>query len=347
MHYHRSNKSGFTLVELLVVIAIIGILVGLLLPAVQSAREAARRMQCSNNMRQMALATHNYESAFKCIPALTGSSSFSPQARILPFIEQANLQNLIDFRQPLLIGPAWAARFNPSMRVAIATVVPTFICPSETGITSFPTVMANGVQSTSGGNNYMFNYGSGTGTHYDDRYRTDGMIWENSWARFRDCTDGTSSTVLLAETVLGDQLSATEPSPTLPHRRIANWSGTSSMPPGQPGFTTGGSLIRNPDLRTIFPALINSYRGNRGEAWIRGVPFATVINGYMTPNSPIPDIGMHGRGFYAARSFHVGGATHAMMDGSVQFISDSTDLANYRALFSRNGGEVVQADLGQ
>lgn len=102
------SRFAFTLVELLVVIAIIGILVGLLLPAVQAAREAARRMQCSNNLKQLALATHNYESSFKRFPALTGSSSFSPQARVLPFIEQANLQNLIDFNQSLFLGPAFA-----------------------------------------------------------------------------------------------------------------------------------------------------------------------------------------------------------------------------------------------
>lgn len=85
-HLRKKPILGFTLVELLVVIAIIGILVGLLLPAVQAAREAARRMQCSNNLRQLGLATINYEATFKRLPGLTGSSSFSPQARILPYI---------------------------------------------------------------------------------------------------------------------------------------------------------------------------------------------------------------------------------------------------------------------
>ncbi len=119
------------------------------------------------------------------------------------------------------------------------------------------------------------------------------------------------------------------------------------MPPGQPGFTTGGALIQNPDLTTIFPAQINSYRGNRGESWIRGVPFSTVINGYMTPNSSIPDIGMHGRGFFASRSYHPGGSMHAMLDGSVHFISNNTDLVSYRAIFSRNGGEVPAMEWAQ
>ncbi len=142
----RLTRSAFTLVELLVVIAIIGILVGLLLPAVQSAREAARRMQCSNNLKQIALATHNYESSFKRLPALTGSSSFSPQARVLPFIEQANLQNLIDFRQSLFLGPAFAAQLNPAFAVPAGTVVPTFLCPSDAMDPRRPTTLFGGAK---------------------------------------------------------------------------------------------------------------------------------------------------------------------------------------------------------
>ncbi len=339
----RHSRGAFTLVELLVVIAIIGILVGLLLPAVQAAREAARRMSCSNQMKQIALATHNYESSFKCIPAMTGSSSYSVQARVLPFIEQAGLSELIDFEQPLLVGPPWAAAFNPNLRDAVETVVPTFLCPSDAGDPKFSTTFADGATGFSGGLSYMFSYGSGTDTNYDDRYKTDGMVWENSWAKFRDCLDGTSQTVLLAETVMGDQTSGlTEPTPAGPHRRIANWSGTSGNTAPNPGFLDGGTLILNPDLETVFPAKISSYTGNRGSTWIRGVPYATVINGYMTPNSRIPDVGMHGRGFYSSRSYHTGGSMHAMLDGSVHFMTDSIDRTLYHALFSRDGREVVQ-----
>lgn len=338
----RSHEA-FTLVELLVVIAIIGILVGLLLPAVQAAREAARRMSCSNNLKQIALSTHNYESSFKCIPGMTGSSSFSAQARVLPYIEQAGLSELIDFEQPLLTGLPWASSFNPNLREAIETVVPTFLCPSDVGDPKFSTTFADGSSGFSGGLSYMFSYGSGTETHYDDRYKTDGMVWTNSWAKFRDCLDGTSQTVLLAETVMGDQTSGlTEPTPAGPHRRIANWSGTSSNTAPNPGFLDGGTLISNPDLETVFPAKISSYTGNRGASWIRGVPYSTVINGYMTPNSAIPDIGMHGRGFYSSRSYHTGGSMHAMLDGSVHFMTDSIDRTLYHALFSRDGKEVVQ-----
>jgi len=91
------RSTGFTLVELLVVIAIIGVLVGLLLPAVQSAREAARRMQCQNNLKQLGLAMHNYESTFRAFPMNDGSRGYSPQARILPQMEQGNVQDLLNF----------------------------------------------------------------------------------------------------------------------------------------------------------------------------------------------------------------------------------------------------------
>ncbi len=339
-----TSRSAFTLVELLVVIAIIGILVGLLLPAVQAAREAARRMQCSNNLKQIALATHNYESSFKRFPALTGSSSFSPQARVLPFIEQANLQNLIDFRQPLFVGPAFAAQLNPLFAVPAGTVVPSFLCPSDTIEPRRPTALAGGTQGAYAATNYMYSLGSGTSTHYDDRYRTDGIVWENSWARFADIVDGTSNTVMLSETLIGDNLTAsTLPPVGMPHRKIGSWSGSSSNPVGTPGFAMGGATIINPNLATIAPT-ITSFRGNRAEAWIRGVPFSVVTNGYLTPNSRIPDVNVHGRGWFAPRSLHTGGAQIALCDGSVRMLSDSIDQATQWSVFSRNGGEVTSSD---
>ncbi len=338
------SRFAFTLVELLVVIAIIGILVGLLLPAVQAAREAARRMQCSNNLKQLALATHNYESSFKRFPALTGSSSFSPQARVLPFIEQANLQNLIDFNQSLFLGPAFAARLNPVFAIPARTVVPTFLCPSDAMQPTRPTTLFDGTQGAFAATNYMFSLGSGTSTHYDDRYKTDGIVWENSWARFGDIADGTSNTVLMTETLIGDGLSATTLPPTgLPNRKIASWSGSTSNPPGVPGFVMGGSTIRDPDLGSVITR-ITSFSGTRAEAWIRGVPYSVVTNGYMSPNSRIPDVNVHGRGWFAPRSLHVGGVQIASCDGSVRFLSDNLDRRSQWALFSRDGGEVVNSD---
>jgi len=337
----RRNRVGlgFTLVELLVVIAIIGILVGLLLPAVQAAREAARRMSCSNNVRQIVLASMNYESAFKRFPGMLGSSSYSPQARILPHMEQTNLHNLIDYGRPLLLGPVFAARFDPALANVIAQPIPMFLCPSDAEDPMFPTVLADGTQGRTAGLNYMFSIGSGRETFYDDRYETDGMFWTGGFAKLAKCVDGTSHTVLVAETILGDKQVGSTPPLRQPFRRIANWAGTTGNPAG-PGFTAGGSLIVNPDLNSIFPSSINTYRGNRGESWIRGVPYATVTNGYLTPNHRIPDIGFHGRGYYASRSLHGSGVQLGFLDGSVRFTASSVDETVYRNTFSANGAEL-------
>jgi len=140
------RRTGFTLVELLVVIAIIGILVGLLLPAVQAAREAARRMSCSNNVRQIGLATMNYEAALKRFPGLLGSSTYSAQARILPYMEQNSLHDLINYNRPLLLGPVFAARFDPALANVISQRIPTFLCPSDGEDPMFPTTLAGGAQ---------------------------------------------------------------------------------------------------------------------------------------------------------------------------------------------------------
>jgi prepilin-type processing-associated H-X9-DG protein len=101
-----------------------------------------------------------------------------------------------------------------------------------------------------------------------------------------------------------------------------------------------GSLISNPNLTALFPGIVSSYRGNRGESWIRGVPHATTINGYLTPNNPLPDIGFHGRGFYSARSMHGSGVQLGYADGSVRFISNNVQELAYRNAFSANGGEI-------
>lgn len=332
------RRKAFTLVELLVVIAIIGILVGLLLPAVQAAREAARRMSCSNNVKQLSLATLNYESAFKRLPGLMGSSTYSVHARLLPFVEQGNLNNLLDYSSPLLLGPAWMARFDIRLMGPVSTPLPMMLCPSDGESPLFPVIYSDGTEGMSAGTNYHFSIGSGRDTHYDDRFPTDGMIWERSFTSLSRCTDGTSNTVLLSEGLLGNKQTQTVmPDRQTLRRMSANWGGTTSNPNG-PGFMKGG-LIANPDLTTVVPAEIVSYTGTRGQSWIRGVPFATITNGYMTPNHPLPDVAMHGRGFYSTRSNHTGGVQVGFLDGSVRFISNNVDTIAYQNTFSANGGE--------
>jgi type II secretory pathway pseudopilin PulG len=145
------NRHAFTLVALLVVIAIIGILVGLLLPAVQAAREAARRMQCSNSVKQIALATMNYESAYRKFPRVgTVDVDFSVQARTLAFIEQGNLNNLLDYSKPAFSGPFNAKVPNPLFAQAFATPIALFLCPSDPA-PSTTTMQINGSPVTYGG----------------------------------------------------------------------------------------------------------------------------------------------------------------------------------------------------
>lgn len=331
------SPHGFTLIELLVVIAIIALLVALLLPAVQQVREAARRAECQNHLKQLTLALHNYESAYRVLPGLGAPSqyNYSAQARILPFIEQAGLQRLIDFDQPLLFGSGPSQTLNPVQAAAARTEVPVFLCPSDGGLEQFTGGYA--------GLNYMINSGSGAGRYYDARWPTDGLAWYGSAVKFRDLVDGASNTVFVSETIRGNNVNTTGPVPLDARRQMANvgslWS---PITPSPGGVHSGGTPVENPDLAAVLPS-VNSWSGSRGAGWIRGLETFTLVNGYLPPNSRIPDFTAHGRLWSGPRSFHPGGAHLGMGDGRVVFASESIDLPLFRGLFTRAGGEISRA----
>lgn len=333
-HRQQSNGAGFTLVELLVVIAIIGILVGLLLPAVQAAREAARRMSCSNNLKQIGLALHNYESANKVLPpstiSLGGSASqpWSAHAFIIPYLEGSNISALINYGLGYHDGTN-KSMFPPS---GVATIrVPVYFCPSDPN---------DRMREDSGvAVHYPLTYAMSVGQYliYNPVTRADGgaAFGPNRKNGFAGFTDGLSNTIGLSE------VKAFTP-------RFHDFVSMPNVPPANPASVsasyTGGSWSS----------------ANGHTEWVCGRAIHTGFTSTFTPNTKVLhtqdgavyDIDVvssrEGRnqvdptyGVITARSYHTGVVNAVSMDGSVRSISNSIDLLNWRALNTRAAGEVV------
>jgi prepilin-type N-terminal cleavage/methylation domain-containing protein/prepilin-type processing-associated H-X9-DG protein len=311
--------GGFTLIELLVVIAIIAILIALLLPAVQQAREAARRTQCRNNLKQVGLALHNYESAHRVFPPgrLGYPMVFSVQAHVLPYLEGSPLYNLIDFNT----APKFALPSTPMTRneIAVRTIITAYICPSDFGRVK---------DSEFAPTNYAAATGSGTGTANHINFG-DGVMFSMSSVRFRDVTDGLSNTVCFSEHVLGPGGLPSSPAGSAPQDSRAE---VLELPGGT--ATTDASCVISAG---------GMWSGQRGAKWMNGHYGDTLYNHYYTPNSRQFDCGnaSHNYGLTAARSRHSGGVTALLGDGSVRFVGDSVDLAVWRGTATRSGGEVA------
>jgi len=348
-------RKGFTLIELLVVIAIIAILIGLLLPAVQKVRMAANRMSSSNNLKQLGLAMHNYESNHGRLPgmlAATGahgnSFGFSVHAQLLPYVEQENLGKLIDFNQPLFVGafPTPSFQLNPLMAPAAGTVVKTFLCPGDAQQKLF-TINSGG--GTHAGTNYVINLGSGRAgagssapNGYDTRFETDGMFHYGPGLSFADVTDGTSNTLFMSQCLLGLNTNITGAYSTLSseqqRRQTASLRGK-GLYTGSSGASPGyGS---NPPIAAGEYLAATSFRGNRGGSWIWGNASANGFSAALPPNAKEPDSTAHGLGWLTARSNFAGGVLCCFGDGSVRFIRDSIQIDTWRAMATRAGGEVV------
>jgi prepilin-type N-terminal cleavage/methylation domain-containing protein/prepilin-type processing-associated H-X9-DG protein len=324
------QARGFTLIELLVVIAVIGILVGLLLPAVQAARESGRGLECRNNLRQMALALHNYESTYRTFPGLGRSpNQISVHTALLPFMEQENLKRLYDPSQPLFLLVGGVPTFNPTQTQVATTRVQVFLCPSDGQSPFFTRWGITGIVGT----NYVVCTGTGTGRYYDSSFPTDGVFWIGSRESFRGMTDGSSNTLVISEALLGAGFDTVGSSPSVPRRQHANVSKLVTT-----DKINGGTIPPMTDSLCASPPV---WTGERSMAWVYGLHSSTTFNAYLTPNSKTSDCTAHGTGRMKAASQHPGGVNVVLGDGSVRFVSETITLDTWRALATRAHGDLI------
>ncbi|MDO5554224.1 MAG: DUF1559 domain-containing protein [Planctomycetia bacterium] len=333
---------GFTLVELLVVIAIIGVLIALLLPAVQAARESARRMSCTNNLKQIGIAMHNFHDTNGHFPGLATESNYcySPQAQLLAFVEQVALRDLIDLSEPLFVGSAMKnLTINEKYKETITYKIPLFRCPTDAGRDEFQlTEDKVGTIKNCAGGNYVGCIGSGSGTFYDCRYKTDGLFYYGSQAGFHSMTDGSSNTMVFSETLRGCGDDSVQPGPIGdPKRQTMNVAKLYKPVSGQPGLN-GLSDPSDETLAALCSAS-SSFQGERCASWIVGKPYACTFSAYLAPNSSIHDMVSMSIGYFSARSQHPDGVHSLLGDGSVRKISNSVDRAAWKALATIAGNE--------
>ncbi len=358
-------SRGFTLIELLVVIAIIAVLIALLLPAVQAARESARRMQCVNNLKQIGLGVHNYIQANGVVPP-TGSTdtTFPPPAmpqtgangtaavlidnpaspqgasakvRILPYIEKQAHYNAYNF----MVGDRDGAFYSKSEVInatVITAVVDTYLCPSDPDVGGDDMVKVGGagVKIVVADTNYPIN--GGTNRQNNNGY-VNGVAWwlggnpaYGMMVTLATITDGTSNTALESEWIKGKQdLDKDGISLVYP---IASYSNG-----GPQGDVTACLAV---------PYNQNTVWDDRGEVWTlqdtcRGGPYYHVLTPGQKSCSNQQAFGMIDS-FVTASSYHRGGVNVLFMDGSVKFVKEGVSLQTWLAISTRAGGEVVSAD---
>lgn len=320
------------MVELLVVIAIIGILIALLLPAIQSARESARRTDCLNRLKQIGLALHNHDSARTYFPAGSESRKYnnsiahpfyrwSSLAHLTPYLEQTAARDMLDFTVPMY-GFGTGFQIFPQNRAGVALVLGEFLCPSDRN-----QVVTTGFGPT--------NYAAcaGTGINGGTPFEADGIFYINSNTQGREITDGLSKTAAVSEGTLGQD------PPTGMTRATVD-------PKDAYVFSNVAPLTED----SCRDAISLNLSDPPGFSWANGEFRTSMYNHLRLPNSAELDcvsnrISLANEERYAvygwrtARSRHKGGVNMLMADGSVHWIADLIDPAIWKALSTRAGGE--------
>lgn len=334
------RRTGFTLVELLVVIAIIGTLVGLLLPAVQQAREAARRMQCTNNLKQLALATQIYHDTYDTFPpAWDNNGGWSAHARLLPFLEQVPLEAAIDWNTDYheYMSDGSAANILNIGTPLPAIRIDMFNCPSEINLMERD-ASGDGIPDFA-----PINYGVSHGTFfvYNGSQTGDGAFGPMKYTRMAEFVDGTSNTMAFAEVRTYTQFDA-----------------------GSAPYDSSSGIPDLPDLASHINSNVSTGTSNAGHTeWVSGFVHQTGVTAFFTPNtifnidgkllpadftnnlenaSDIADAPTMAA--VTARSFHPGVVNVAFVDGSVSKVTETVDLYVYRTIATRAGGDVTQRD---
>jgi prepilin-type N-terminal cleavage/methylation domain-containing protein/prepilin-type processing-associated H-X9-DG protein len=349
-----SRRSGFTLIELLVVIAIIAVLIALLLPAVQSAREAGRRIQCTNNLKQFGLAIHNYVDSFQSLPFGKGDNymdeipmapvyaRWSTHSQILGFFEQSPLFSAINFNLPpetpfmdsnnMGFMPVFQDPNRENMTVC-RMAISAFLCPSDPA-------SPNGPPGWDGGNNYFGNEGSWlcdacqqTPSTTAPGYLPQGPLFNRSCVNLASMTDGTSQTAFFSE-----------------RRR-----GQGTPDPRSDMFMMNNTLTIDQTWQTcntLEMTMAMQLTSWMGATWAVGDMTCSTYNHVSTPDTRtcagmnsmmmMPTSSMANMAVQLPpSSYHPGGVNLSFGDGSVRFVKDTIALAVWRALSTRNGGEVV------
>lgn len=296
---NRSSRSAYSMFELVVILAIIGILLALLLPAIQKTRQAANRTQSMNIMKQLALAMHNYHDSYSSFPPGYGRNNFSAAAHVLPFLEQEPLFKQIDFKKPIS---------DKANAVAAKTAVRLFLSPGD----PLPRVTED-----YGATNYLFNAGS-----KPDLADNDGVFYQDSKTKLQDIVDGTSNTLMTGETLKGDGGNRAV-DVRRQHILLNDKNDLKQLTDdsGVKEFQAGKNIA-----------------GDRCARWIDGSFLQGTFTGTRPANDPRPDVNCGGQGGLSALRTFETTVNIGICDGSVRAVNVKADPKIWKLLSSRNDG---------